>query len=449
MPARPQTTRSGLLSEAYGDRPHTVRLREEKEPGSNVILDYTTDRRRKETLGFPVRRRDGKRWTWDRHALERARDMARDRSAELRLDRARTEAQPQTLTVAEAFGLFNDLDRGGLPASASLRRAHLRAAPIWEEWLGASTPWNRIRRADVEAAMRHFAEKPSEATGRMMIPTGLRYVEILRACHRWLEEKAGFDGLKDPTKGFPFSQWRKKHRPRRPRFSDEEAMAMIGVRHDVDPRFALFLGLIDDSGARSKAVRKLWRSMVDPDLDQPPTEDQAPYGWVVFPALKGQDPVLHFLTAFERREIEVALGGYLSELEDAWERDGTDYPLFPAVRRESLTEGRPVQPGQSRAYTAVTSTGPRLWLKEAEEAAGVRHVDGRGYHGFRRRAADYLLESTDLKALTVAGGWSSQRTPEQIYVEKRRHPDRARARKAMEKKRQSAPESDPETVGDL
>ena len=446
--SKPRLTAKGLLSEAYGEHGCTVRLREEKEPGTNVILDYTTSRRRKESLGFPVRARERRRWAWDHRALERAREAAKDRSAELRLDRVRDAARPQTITVSEAFRLFNDPDRGALPPSPSLRRAHLRAEVVWAKALGADTPWNRIQRADVERLMRKYAERVSPVTGRGMIPTGLRYVEVLRACHRWLESLEGFEDLRDPTKGFAFARWRRKHTPRRPRYSDDEATALLKVRHDVDPRFALFLALEDDSGARGKAVRGLWRSMVDAPLDQAPDPEQAPHGWLVFPALKGQAVVLHFLTAFERRELEVAFAGYLRELEARWREDRVDYPLFPAVRRESLTGGRPVRVEQSRAYRPVTANAPKDWLLEAERAAKVEHVDGRAYHGFRRRAADYLHEATDLKALTVAGGWSSQRTPELIYLDKARHADRARARDAMDAKRRPAPESGPETVED-
>lgn len=448
---RPRTSGAAkLLAEPHGHRPYTVTLREEKVPGTGVVLDYRQDGRRvKESLGFSVRRREGRRWVWDAAMLERAREKARDRSAGLRLDRLRVENEPVVLTVDEAFRAFNDEARGALPASRSLRRAHLRARGVWVHWLGADTPWNRILRSNVEALMKHYASKESPRTGRTMIPTGLRYVEVLRACHRWLEEKAGYDDLRDPTKGFDYAGWRKKHRPARPRYTDAEAAALLKVRHDVDPRFALYLALVDDSGARGKAIRSLWRSMVDCALEQPPTTDQAPYGWVLFQALKGQDPVLHFLTAFERREISVATDGYLSELEAAWEAHGTDYPLFPAVRQESLTEGRPVRTEQSRAYVPVGATGPRRWLLEAERAAEVEHVAGRGYHGFRRRASDYLLEATDLKTLTVAQGWSSQATPERIYIEKRRHPDRARARAAMEEKRREGPESPDQSVGDV
>lgn len=422
-----------------------MRLREEKEPGSNVILDYLQEVRKKVSLGYPVRRKAGKAWKWDDAALERAREAAQDRSAELRLDRARADVKPQTLTVRQAFALFNDEKRGNLPASDSLRLAHLRAAGVWGHWLGDDTPWNKIIRTDVTAAMRHFAEQRNERTGEPMIPTGLRYVEILRTCHHWLDE-AGFEDLRDPTKGFDWQFWRKKHRPARPRYTDEEVRALLKVRHDVDPRFALFLALADDSASRGKAVRTLWRSMVDVQLDQNPSEEHAPHGWVVFPPLKGQDPVLHFLTAFERRELEMAFSGYLAELEREWQAERRDYPLFPAVRRESLTNGRPVRPEQSRAFRAVGPRGPSDWLQDAEEAAKVKHVDGRLYHGLRRRASDYLLEATDLKTLTVAAGWSSERTPESIYVEKRRHPARARAREAMEEKRK-APEGSTETVG--
>lgn len=436
MARKPTLTKAGLLAESFGKRPHVVTLREERDPGSNVILDYTeSGRRRKPGLGFPVRQRAGKGWRWDDAALEKARAAAEDRSAELRLDRARVDIKPQALTVGQAFRLFNDEKRGALPPSPSLRYAHLRAAEVWGHWLGTETPWNRIIRSDVTAAMRHFAEQRNPKSGLSMIPTGLRYVEVLRACFNWLDEKAGFEDLRDPSKGFDWRGWRKKHRPHRPRYTDDEAKALLKVRHDVDPRFALFLTLVDDSASRGKAVRTLWRSMLDGPLDQPPTDAHAPHGWVVFPALKGQDPVLHFLTAFERRELEIALSGYLRDLEAEWQRTRKDYPLFPAVRKESLAGGRAVRLEQARAYQNVSPNAPKYWLVEAEKAAGVTHIDGRLYHGFRRRASDYLLEATDLKTLTVAAGWSSERTPEQIYVEKHRHPSRARAREAMEDKR--------------
>lgn len=445
MAQKPLLTDKGLLAESFGRRPYVVTLREEKEPGVNVTLDYMLGgQRRKRSLGFPVRNRAGSGWKWDGAALERARQAAQDRSAELRLDRARQDVQPVTLTVAEAFRLFSDPTKGGLPASSSLRFLYLRSVKVWEHWLGSDTPWNRIIRTHVEAAMKHFAGLKNERTGKGMIPTGLAYVAALQACHHWLE-RAGYEDLRDPTKTFDWKHWKSQLRPHRPRYTEDEAAALFRVRHDVDPRFALYLVLVDESASRGKAVRTLWRSMVDCPLEQPPTSEHAPHGWIVFPALKGQDPVLHFLTAFERRELEIAYAGYLRELEAEYQRTGRDYPLFPAVRKENLTDGRPVPLDATRAYRVVTPVGPAKWLAQAERVAKVPHVDGRLYHGFRRRASDYLLEATDLKTLTVAAGWKSERTPESIYVEKQRHPSRARAREAMERRR-SAPEDGDSTV---
>lgn len=438
MAQKPKLTKKGLLAESFGKRPYRLTLREEK-AGANVILDYSlAGQRKKPTLGYPVRYPAGAGWKWDLPALERARKAADERQSELKLDRLREEVKPQSLTVREAFRLFTDETKGGLPASASLRYAYLRSVGVWEHWLGADTPWNRILRTNVDAAMRHFAGIKNPRTGLGMIPAGLRYVEVLLACHHWLD-KAGFEDLRDPTKAFDWKFWKDQRRPRRPRYTDDEAKALIRVRHDVDPRFALYLVLVDDSASRGKAVRTLWRSMVDCALDQPPTEDHAPHGWVVFPALKRQDPVLHFLTAFERRELDLAFNGYLSELEAEWQRTKRDYPLFPAVRKETLTDNRHVRLDATRAYRVVTPVGPAKWLAEAERVAKVPHVDGRLWHGFRRRASDYLMEATDLKTLTVAAGWKSERTPESIYVERTRHPSRARAREAMERRR-SAPE---------
>jgi hypothetical protein len=435
-PSRPRLTPQGLLSESFGRRPNTVALREEKEPGSNVLLDYSrAGDRRKESLGYPVR--TGKRgWDWD--ALQRARDTAEDRAAELRLGQLRAETKEDLVTVGTAFALYHEPERGGVRGAATTIHRHKFTRREWERWLGVDTPWNAITPADVEGLIRKYKD-------RDMAPTARELLKNLRACYNWLRKKRGLRHLNDPTESLSIAEVMEGHTPNRPRYTPEEARKIVAVRDAVDPRFALLVALMDDSGARREALRRMMRSNVDTPLTFDPG-DRAPHGWIVLPALKGQVPGPTFLTAFQRREIDRALTGYLSELERIYQETKLDYPLFPAAKVRSTAnevvhphawkdDGGTWRPGQTKAYEPISRGSTRDWLIEAEQKAGVQHVEGRGWHGIRRAVSDYLEEATDLATLTTAMGWSSQSVPESIYLEKGKLEKRGRAREAMEKKR--------------
>lgn len=429
MARKPQLTEAGLLAESFGRRPYAVTLREEKEPGTNVILDYTLQgKRRKATLGYPVRRASGKRWIWDDAALERARDEAEDRSAQLRLYRTRQDVlEPETLTFGQAVALYTDPKSGGVPQRPRTRQYYLKHLGTWTRALGFDTPWNQIKPAHVIAHAREL-----EHAGH--IPGAINEARVLRACVRWLRGPARMDGLRDPMVGFPWKRLNDAHTPNRPRYTRDQLAALVRVRHQVDPRFALFLSLMDDSGARGKAVRTLWRSMIDPALDHPPTPEQAPFGWLVFPALKGQRPILQLLTAFQRRELDLAFTGYLRDLEAGWQASHFDYPLFPGARLKDR-KAKVIDPQQSRAYQPADATLFLELLYDAEGLAGIDHVRGRALHGVRRTVSDLFYEELGMDGVTVAMGWSTRATPEQIYIDKVRMPDRVKAREAMERKR--------------
>lgn len=435
-PSKPRVSKQGLLAESFGRRPNTVALREEATPGSNVVLDFSRGgKRRKESLGYPVR--SGKRG-WDWEALQRARDAAEDRVAELRLGQLRKDVADEQVTVGSAMALYHDPERGGVRGAASTIHRHKFARRKWEEWLGADTPWNAVMPADVEGLIRKYLDKE-------MAPTARELLKNLRACYNWLRRKRGLKHLVDPTESLSMAEVMEGHEPNRPRYTPEEARRLVAVRDEVDPRFSLLLALMDDSGARREALRRMTRACVNPPLTFDPGE-RAPHGWVVLPNLKGQQPGPTFLTAFQRREIDRALTGYLSELERIYQETGRDYPLFPAARVRDTADGvvRPFarqdeqmrwRPAQSKAYEPVSPARTREWLIEAEQKAGVEHVPGRGWHGIRRAVADYLEEATDLATLTTALGWSSQSVPESIYLEKGKLEKRGRAREAMERKR--------------
>lgn len=430
MAQKPQLTKTGLLAESFGKRPYVVTLREEKEPGANVILDYTPhgSPRRKPSLGYPVRTAHRGGWKWDAAALERARERAADKSAELRLNKMRAEVlEPEIVTFGQAVALYTDPKQGGLPRHPTTEAHYRRHLRTWTGIFGADTPWGQLRPAAVIRRAQDLEEDGQ-------VPRALAEGRVLRVLVRWLRGPAQVEGLKDLMAGFPWKRLTDKHQPRQPRYTREQLAGIVKVRHDVDPRFALYFSLMDDSGARSKAIRILTRSMVDAPLDLPPTPEEAPFGWILFPALKGQRNPLHLLTAFERRELELALTGYLKELESLWLQERTDYPLFPGVRLRDR-KGLVVDVGQPRAYQHVGATAFYRWLHDAEEKAGVPRREGLGFHGVRRTVADLLYEEMGIDGVTTAMAWSSRATPEKIYVDRRRMPDRVRAREAMERKR--------------
>lgn len=430
MARKPQLTQAGLLAESFGRRPYVVTLREEREPGVNVSLDYTrAGKRRKPTLGYPVRRLTRGRWQWDDAALERAREAAEDRSAELRLDRMRAEVfEPDTLTFGQAVARFTDPKSGALPPDRKTAAGYLRCLRRWTAAFGEDTPWNDITPAQVLGRVRE-----RQKTGQ--IPQALNEARVLRILSRWLRGPARIPGLLDPMAAFPWKKLSESHTPKRPRYTRAQLAAIVKVRHDVDPRFALYLALMDDSGARSKAIRIAMRSALDVALDEPPSKEEAPYGWILFPALKGQRAPLHLLTAFERRELELAFAGYLRLLEAAYQAgEIADYPLFPGARLADKAD-QVVELGQRNALRPTHATSVSDWLRTAELLAGIEHVPGLGYHGVRRTVSDLLYEELGLDGLTTAMAWSTRTTPEQIYLDRRRMPDRVAAREAMERKR--------------
>lgn len=434
MRRRKDETAKGLFSISVGDHGYRVTARE-KERGGIVILD--ADRHRVlESTGLRVRDEGGRIDAKLRHRIE---DIAKDRSARLRTEKAserrlnqlRRAVEPARLTVADGIALYHDPDKGGMPASKSAR-VHMRASKeFWINELGADTPWNQVTPSDISAAAMKL-----RALGK--VQTADKRVKNLRTVCRWLVNQKDIEGLKDPTRNFDFKKLWENYEEKQPPFTMEESIKLMAVRHQVDPRFALMFVMEDDSGARSAALRRWKRSMLDERLDAPPTPLEAPYGWVNFPGMKGQGRALTLLTLRQRIEIVRAIWmrwnglrwvpGFLSELERRYQAHGEDYFMIPG--------GRMPRDRIMRISTEVSDGTPLNWLGEAEVAAGIKHVERRGLHGVRRCWSNYTYNETDLDTLTDAGGWSDSETPGKIYLTKVKHGRLARSREAQERKSQ-------------
>lgn len=352
----------------------------------------------------------------------KAEDLCERKAAELRLEPLREESAPDTLTLGRAYDLFFDERRRALPKSRSARTHHEGSRDFWLAELGAEAVVDGIPPADVLGALKRLKEKGQT-------PTALKRLSNLRTLINWLREDMGFDTLRDPTRGRKLKKAaiRKGHQPRRRRFTDEERDAIMAEvyreENPVDPRFRLFMTLVRKSGPRGVQARTATRRGLDVPLEPPPPKGHAPHGWLVLPAAKDQDPMIIYLSAEERAEIDAALAGYLAKYEAAYQAgEITDYPLMPGGRmdRDELTD----EPISDRSF--------RLMLHAMEDAAGVDHQDWRGFHGFRRSWVDEMDTKVGLDTAAHAGGWSDTDMVEGTYVSRVRYDHLERARKAKE-----------------
>lgn len=216
-------------------------------------------------------------------------------------------------------------------------------------------------------------------------------------------------GLENPVEGFDWKKLEQGHEARQHRFDKPQLLALLRVRYQVDPRFALFLAFSAQSITRSAEIRNLMRSHVDRSLSIPPTRHEAPYGY--------EDPI----TGLWRT-------GYLRELERRWTAKGTDYPLFGGRRLKAGI----MPPDRPSAQKPIANLRPREWLQKAEKLAGIEHVEWRSWHGVRRAISDLLEEGTDLATLTAMGRWKNQATPERIYLDRKKYGKLAKGRRALE-----------------
>ncbi len=414
---------------SYGQRPDTVQAIE-KRVGSPIYLRWT-DAHGEETgrtLGFRIRLPDGR---IDPDAEAEAMRAARERSVELHYGRLKNVTEPARLTVGIAFELFTDPVRGAMPKSQSAKGMYLRLLRRFRSYVGPDRPWAKVVPADVRALIRQMRDVEGNPTEAWSL------VKVLRRMWRWLEEDAGFEGIRNPTKGIKLKADTvgSAYRARKPRFTPDEARRMIETRHDprLDPRWALFVALMDDSGRRGVQIRRLMRSDLNRDLPADVPQEAAPYGWLWFQGTKGQAGVPHFLTEFEHRELQLAFATWLAPLEDEWTEQGKDYPLIPG---ETYPVGGAFTPDRVGSRIPISYETTKLWLRQAQEVAGVPHVTGRGLHGIRRTWVDITRAGLGIEGAQFEGGWSSRETVEG-YAEDLKIDVRDAARRLHEQKRKS------------
>ena len=144
-------------------------------------------------------------------------------------------------------------------------------------------------------------------------------------------------------------------------------------------------------------------------------------------------------TPEQRRAVADALGRYLANYEAVW-RAGEDYYLFPGSKMRMLdSSGRRWTRKVRAGVKPLSRDRARVAFKQLEAIAEVEHVEGRGWYGLRRIAAD-LAESatTDDRVKDRLGGWQDSETRKQIYQDRRTDELRAEAAKVRRELRLGA-----------
>ena len=139
--------------------------------------------------------------------------------------------------------------------------------------------------------------------------------------------------------------------------------------------------------------------------------------------------------------MDGAVIGYLANYEAAWEVGQIeDYYLFPGSKMRMLdASGRRWTRKVRAGVRLLSRDGARVAFKQLEAIAKVDHVQGRGWYGLRRIAAN-LAESatTDDRVKDRLGGWQDSETRKQIYQDRQTDEIRAEAAKVRRELRLGA-----------
>lgn len=360
---------------------------------------------------------------------EWARAQANEKYAELLLGLPadqRPVAPVAPLTILQALELACDKETGCYPKDSPHRREVSRELRHASRILGERLPFNAIRKTHLVKLWRN---RHAELAAKGEV--GARGAEVtvarLLAIAEWLRD----DNRIDEVACKAWKDWKSQMRteagapdPYRPRHTREDALAIMAVADQVDPRLGLAMAI--GAELRGGQVVRCRRSDLTLEVDSESWGTCRVGG-----RGKKRGTVVH-LTRKQREAVDRALAGYLAPLESM----AIDYPLFPAgklagrkavggetkggVRRGYTMEGSELHARPEQAEAApIGASILDDWFREAEQLAGVEHVPGRSWYGLRRVFLDKAVEEgLSKEALMEHGGWADTQVPEQIYRNK-------------------------------
>ncbi len=284
--------------------------------------------------------------------------------------------------------------------------------------------------------VQHLALRQS---GAAHVQDGLRQATIEIRCVlamlRWLSDE--YEVLNVPTFSRPRFLARANKKgpaPRQERFTDEEVTKIERRLPDADPRLRLLLTI--QNAQRVGQLLRASRSGLEVERD---AQGEVVSVSVLVPGQRNKPAGPYYLTPEGMRALIEALErGYLRELDARFRKDGTDFPLFPGLERgQRFVGGKGVGTSRRLAPDGIVPVGTYGTLDkdtanglflDLEHEAGVTHRFLRGFHGFRRRVVDILVEAgATPQEIQAAGSWTSLRTPLEVYRRKLNDADRRRS----------------------
>lgn len=189
-----------------------------------------------------------------------------------------------------------------------------------------------------------------------------RHLKYIRAAVRWGYRKARWLD-RDHLDGVDYP----KYESQGVAYSTEELDAISKVAAEIDPRFRAIWEIMRDTGRRVGSVRQLRVDQLDF------TDEDAAVNWPA-ETVKERKRGRNYVTDETRAAIEELLK-LDAVLESGW--------LFPE---------RPLNYRVPRRGP-IGDTALAKMLRAAEEKAKVKHIEGRAFHGVKRRAVTELMRA--------------------------------------------------------
>ena len=469
---RKRRARRRIWTYSYGLKPYSVFAFERPERGNQVFVRWTNlakqghregghHRREKQNLGIAVR--DPSTGLLDPKLVRAAQlqvqqfharlvtgslpQTAAERAAEM----LPAEPTADTLTLREGFRLALDPKRGKYASTETRRYDDMvlyesrlfGLKPRTKPLINPDITWRDLQVRDIRALWRTMADRYVRTNGREFgIRVAEQLVDAIYSVASWLREESHIS----PDAARPPDGWRKRlreewaqrtdeqpHRPHRPRHSVEEFRRIFAALGDprVDPRIRLAIELAAE--CRTGQVLRCTRRMLTLTEVDPSKYEKLPagaLGHVVIPGSGKKHGETVVLTPEQRRAVDDALAGYLANYEVAWqEKRIDDYYLFPGSRMRMLDDTGARWTRRVRAgVKPMSRDGARVAFKQLEAIAKVDHIEGRGWYGLRRQAADMAETATnDDRVKDRLGGWQDSETRKSIYQDRETDALRAEA----------------------
>ena len=274
-----------------------------------------------------------------------------------------------------------------------------RTLPLFLVAFGAKRRPDSLNRRDWDSYIARRRRGELAYADRKGVAVRARIVEqdlkLLLAVLNWAErsrddDHGGYLLERNPLRGLKIPR---EENPRRPQITAEQFAALQLVAAEVSPAAECFVWLAWYTGHRAGAIRQLrW---ADVDLEAKMLRWRAETDKVGF---EHRTPMhTDLVQVLEREQSRVSGVG--------------DAPLFPSEHDASRSMSR-------EDATDLWSTLAR----RAEIPKGQRY----GWHSFRRSFANQLRD-VPLKELQTLGGWKSERTVVQVYLQ----PDESAQRRAL------------------